>query len=98
MRERIVVATLVPLAVVTALGGYAFADAADAVPGWVTMSPAPVPPAPFLTAAQVEPATAPGTDVWPLFDPSAPLPDAAVLQALVQDVRGVDEQVGTRVV
>lgn len=96
MRERIVVATLVPLAVVTALGGYAFADAADAVPGWVTMSPAPVPPAPFLTAAQVEPATAPGTDVWPLFDPSAPLPDAAVLQALAQALRD-DPRTGTSV-
>ncbi|WP_291379200.1 D-alanyl-D-alanine carboxypeptidase/D-alanyl-D-alanine-endopeptidase [Demequina sp.] len=89
-------ATLVPLTVVAALGGYAYADSADLVPGWITTSPEPLPPQPFLTASAVDPADAPGTDVWPLLDASAPVPDVAVLQGLAQGLRD-DPRTGTSV-
>jgi D-alanyl-D-alanine carboxypeptidase/D-alanyl-D-alanine-endopeptidase (penicillin-binding protein 4) len=90
------VATLVPLTLVTALGGYAVADAADVVPGWITTSSEAVAPAAFLTAAEVDTGDAPGTDVWPLLDASAPVPDAAVLQGLAQGLRD-DLRTGTSV-
>ena len=96
MRGRILAATLVPLTLVITLGGYAVADAVDVVPGWITSSPEAVPPAPFLTASAVDPAAAPGTDVWPLLDASAPVPDAAVSQGLAQDLRD-DPRTGTSV-
>jgi D-alanyl-D-alanine carboxypeptidase/D-alanyl-D-alanine-endopeptidase (penicillin-binding protein 4) len=85
---------LISVVFVTGAAGYAYADAADIVPGWITTSPEPVPPAPFLTAAAVDPGDAPGTDVWPLFDASAPVPDAAVLQGLAQGLRD-DPRTGT---
>ncbi len=78
---------LMSVVFVAGAAGYAYADAVDIVPGWITTSPEPVPPAPFLTAAAVDPGDAPGTDVWPLFDASAPMPDAAVLQGLAQGLR-----------
>ncbi len=87
MRGRVIAGILTPLLVIAGAGGYLAADAADLVPGWVTTSPEPVPPAPFLAAAQVEPSAAPGTVVAPLLDPDAPLPDAARIQALAQALR-----------
>lgn len=87
MRGRVIAGILTPIVVLASAGGYLAADAADLVPGWVTTSPEPVPPAPFLTAVQVEPSAAPGTLLAPLFDPDAPLPDAARIQALAQALR-----------
>lgn len=94
MRTRTVVPMLMAVVFVTGAAGYAYADAADVVPGWITTSAEPVPPAPFLDAAAVGPGDAPGTDVWPLFDASAPMPDAAVLQGLAQSLRD-DPRTGT---
>lgn len=75
------------LTLVTGGAGYAYADAVDVVPGLITTSPEAVPPAPFLTASPVEATDAPGTEVWPLFDASAPMPDPAVLTSLAQELR-----------
>ncbi len=93
MRATAAVPMLVSVIVVAGAAGYAYADAADIVPGWITTSPEPVPPAPFVTAAAVDAGDIPGTDVWPLFDASAPMPDAAVLQTLAQGMRD-DERTG----
>ena len=87
MRGRVIVGVLMPIVVLVGAGGYLAADAADLVPGWVTLAAEPVPPAPFISAAPVEPSAAPGTLVAPLFDPDAPLPDAAKVQALAQALR-----------
>lgn len=94
MRGRVIAGILAPIVVLGGAGGYLVADAADIVPGWVTTSPEPVPPAPFLTAVHVQPAAAPGTLIAPLFDSSAPLPDAAQIQALAQALRD-DPRTGT---
>ncbi len=94
MRARTVVPMLISVVLVSGAAAYACADAADIVPGWITTAPEPVPPAPFLTAAAVDPGGAPGTDVWPLFDASAPVPDAVALQRLAQDLRD-DPRTGT---
>ena len=68
-------------------GGYAYADARDVVPGWITAAPVEVPQAPFITAAPVvaapEPTAAPVADL----DPDAPRPDAATVQSLAEAVR-----------
>lgn len=93
MRARTAVPMLMSVVFVAGAAGYAYADAADVVPGWITTSPEPVPPAPFLTAAAVDAGDAPGTDVWPFLDASAPMPDAAVLQGLAQGLRD-DERTG----
>lgn len=87
MRGRLIAGVLVPVVVLAGAGGYVAADAADLVPGWVTTAPEPVPPAPFLAADAVGPSAAPGTLIAPLFDPDAPLPDAAQIQALAQALR-----------
>ncbi len=87
MRGRVIAGILTPIIVLASAAGYLAADAADLVPGWVTLSPEPVPPAPFLAALQAEPSPAPGTVLAPLFDPEAPLPDAARIQALAQALR-----------
>lgn len=94
MRTRTVVPMVLTLTLVTGAAGYAVADAADVVPGWITTSAEPVPPAPFLAASPAEPTDAPGTDVWPLFDPSAPMPDPTVLTGLAQGLRD-DARTGT---
>lgn len=94
MRARTAVPMVATVVLLTGAAGYAYADAADLVPGWITTSPEPAPPAPFLAAAAVDPGDAPGTDVWPLFDASAPVPDAAVLQGLAQGLRD-DPRTGT---
>ncbi len=87
MRGRLIAGILTPIVVLAGAAGYLVADAADLVPGWVTTSPELGPPAPFLTAEPVEPTAAPGTILAPLFDPEAPLPDAARIQALAQALR-----------
>jgi D-alanyl-D-alanine carboxypeptidase/D-alanyl-D-alanine-endopeptidase (penicillin-binding protein 4) len=69
-----------------AASGYVVADAYDVVPGFVTVAPRDVPPAPFLTAAAVAPRPAPSTAVAP-WNPDAPVPDAGVVQQLAQDLR-----------
>lgn len=87
MRGRVIAGVLTPILVLAGAAGYLAADAADLVPGWITTSPEPVAPAPFLTAEPVEASAAPGTELAPLFDPGAPLPDAARIQALAQALR-----------
>ena len=87
MRGRVIAGILTPIVLLASAGGYLAADAADLVPGWVTTSPEAVPPAPFLTAAQVAPSAAPGTLIAPLFDAEAPLPGADQIQALAQALR-----------
>ena len=87
MRGRVIAGILTPILLVAGAAGYLAADAADLVPGWITTSPLPVPPAPFVTAEPVEASAAPGTELSPLFDPAAPLPDPARVQALAQALR-----------
>jgi serine-type D-Ala-D-Ala carboxypeptidase/endopeptidase (penicillin-binding protein 4) len=87
VRGRVIAGILTPILVLAGAAGYLAADAADLVPGWITTSPVPVAPAPFLTAEPVEASAAPGTDLAPLFDPGAPLPDPARIQALAQALR-----------
>ena len=87
MRGKLIAGILTPIVVLGSAGGYLAADAADLVPGWVTTSREPEPPAPFLVATQFGPSAAPGTLIAPLFDPQAPLPDAARIQALAQALR-----------
>ena len=72
---------------VAGLGGYAWADAADVVPGWITTAEPELAPAPFLSAEPVEPSPAPGTVIAPLFDDEAPPQDPAAIQALAEALR-----------
>ncbi len=87
MRGRAIAGILTPIFVLAGAVGYLAADAADLVPGWITTSPEPVPPATFVTAEPVQASAAPGTDLAPLLDPSAPMPDATRIQALAQALR-----------
>lgn len=87
VRGRLIVAIVLPAVVLTGLGGYAWADAADVVPGWITTAaPEPI-PAPFIVADAVEPSPAPGTALAPLFDEAAPVQDPAAIQALAEALR-----------
>lgn len=87
MRTRVIAGIVVPVVVLAGGAGYVWADAYDHVPGWVTVAVEPEPPAPFLSAAAVEPAPAPGTTLAALMDPSAPVPSASAVQALAQALR-----------
>ncbi|WP_144018452.1 D-alanyl-D-alanine carboxypeptidase/D-alanyl-D-alanine-endopeptidase [Demequina sp. NBRC 110051] len=66
--------------------GYLALDAADAVPGFVTSSPLPVEPAPFLTADAVV-ASPPGRVAVRGVTDSPALPAAAHVQELAEAVR-----------
>lgn len=87
MRGRLIVAIVLPAVAVAGLGGYAWADAADVVPGWITTAEPELAPAPFLSAEPVEPSPAPGTVIAPLFDDEAPPQDPAAIQALAEALR-----------
>ena len=87
MRGRVIAGVLVPLLVAGGAGGYVAADAADLVPGWFTTAPVAVPPAPFITAAPVEPVAAPGTRINSFSSDAARLPAAAAVQALADALR-----------
>lgn len=78
---------VVPAVVLAGGAGYVWADAYDHVPGWVTVAAEPEPPAPFLSAAAVEPDPVPGAVLTALMDPSAPLPSASAVQAIAQALR-----------
>lgn len=82
-----IAAIVVPAVVLAGGAGYVWADAYDYVPGWVTVVAEPEPPAPFLSAAEVEPAPTPGPALDALTDPSAPLPSVSAVQALAQALR-----------
>lgn len=84
MRKGVIAGIVVPVVLLTAGGGYVWADAEDLVPGWVTTASEPDQPAPFLTASPVEPSPAPGTPIAALMDPEAPVPQASAVQALAQ--------------
>lgn len=94
MRTRAIVGIVVPLVVVAGGGGYIAADAYDLVPGWYTLEPEAVPPAPFLTAASATLAPNPPARIAALMDADAPLPDASAVQALAQALRD-DPRTGT---
>ena len=87
MRTKLIAGIVVPSAVVAGAAGYVWADAYDHVPGWVTVAAEPPLPEPFISAAAVEPATAPNTTLAALMDPSAPVPSASAVQALAQALR-----------
>lgn len=89
MHGRAVVA-VVALALAGA-GGYAYADAADVVPGWITDAPIPPDPQPFPSASL--PAVAAPAQPAPLPDDTAPLPDAATVQAYARQLRA-DSRIG----
>ncbi|GIG53755.1 D-alanyl-D-alanine carboxypeptidase/D-alanyl-D-alanine-endopeptidase [Demequina activiva] len=92
MRGKVLAGILVPAVVIVGAGGYAWADAQDIVPGWITAAPVPVAPAPFLTAVPVEPSPAPASAVS-LVTADAPVPSASVVQSLAAEVRA-DERTG----
>ncbi len=87
MRTRVIAGIVVPAVVLAGGAGYVWADAYDHVPGWVTVAAEPEPPAPFLSAAAVEPDPVPGAVLTALMDPSAPLPSASAVQAIAQALR-----------
>src|SRR5690606_2572478 len=77
---------VIPLSVLGVAGIYAVADAYDYVPGFLTAEPAQSAPAPFLSAREVSAAVAPPVAVLP-STADAPLPSAAAVQALAEQVR-----------
>lgn len=96
MGRRAAAATAGALATVLVVGaGYATADAYDMVPGVLTLTPVPSPQAAFPTppGAVAAPAVTP---VLAELDPTAPLPDATEVDALVQDLVA-DPRMGTSV-
>lgn len=86
MRGKVLAAVLIPAVTVAAVVGYAWADAADKVPGIITSSPEPSPQPPLITA---EPVTVAQPSPGPVSDlsPDAPVPSAIQIQALAQDLR-----------
>ncbi len=70
-------------ALLVSAGGYAVADAADVVPGWVTSQPAHVPPAPRPVAASVSAIALPALPKLAV-DSTAPIPSGAKVQALAE--------------
>src|SRR3954454_12691596 len=70
------------LVVLLAAGAYATADAYDAVPGVLTLDPAPAPPEPFPTAPGAVPPPAAVGPLGPL-DPAVPMRGDAQVGALV---------------
>ncbi|PKQ26949.1 MAG: D-alanyl-D-alanine carboxypeptidase/D-alanyl-D-alanine-endopeptidase [Actinobacteria bacterium HGW-Actinobacteria-4] len=87
MRHKAATAAVTVGMVLVGAGAYAIADAYDVVPGWITAEPVPQPPAPFLAHLSVASADVPRTPVASLASAEAPLPNAAVVQALVQKLR-----------
>lgn len=86
MRGRLIAGIVTPAVVLAGAGGYAWADAEDLVPGFITNDPIPPVPAPFLEAAVVaagDPASGPVS----LINDQAPLPDSTTVQALAQALR-----------
>ncbi|MCK0116377.1 D-alanyl-D-alanine carboxypeptidase/D-alanyl-D-alanine-endopeptidase [Isoptericola sp. S6320L] len=81
--------------VVALFGGYLVADAYDVVPGMVTLEPAPEPPAPFPDAPGATTGPSPSA-VLPAVSQDAPVPDAAAVDDLVDDLAG-DNRLGKRV-
>ncbi len=80
--RRFVIATVTVVVLAALAGGYAYADARDVVPGWITDDPVPVPPAPFPTAATAAPRAAAAPT--PLVNADAPIPRASDIQALAE--------------
>ena len=88
MRKGAIAGILVGTVVLAGAGGYAYADAKDLAPGWITVSPEPSPPAPFITPGPVVPEApaAPSGTVAAFDDPAAPAPSAAAVQALASSL------------
>ena len=89
MRGKVVAGVLIPALVLGGAGAYVVADALDVVPGWITAAPVPQAPAPFLTAEAVESSPAPASAVS-LVTADAPVPSAAEVQSLAEQVRADD--------
>lgn len=86
MRRGVIAGFTVPLVLLAGAGGYAWADAEDLVPGFITKEPTPPVPAPFLSATNVAPAAGSGVPLDQVGD-GAPMPDATAVQALAQALR-----------
>lgn len=92
MRSKVWAAVLVPVVVLGGAGAYAWADAADLVPGLLTSAPLKLPPAPFIAAAGAVASPGPTGPVVDLFA-DAPLPVSATVNALAKALRS-DERTG----
>jgi len=86
VRKRVWAAVLVPTMLVGGTAAYAWADAADLVPGFITSAPLPSPQPAFITASPVAAASPTPGPVGPV-DFAAPVPDAATVQALAVALR-----------
>lgn len=89
MRGKVVAAVVVPALLLAGAGGYAWADAADLVPGVLTSSPEPTPQPPLITASPVaaaSPTPGPVSD----FDINAPIPSSTQVDALAAALRADD--------
>jgi D-alanyl-D-alanine carboxypeptidase/D-alanyl-D-alanine-endopeptidase (penicillin-binding protein 4) len=71
----------IPAILVAGVAGFGVADAADIVPGWVTLKPVSPLPAPFPVALDASPTHEPSEPADLLSDHAAP--SAAAIQALV---------------
>ncbi len=74
-KKRVIISAA---AVMSLLGSYLVADAADYVPGFLTTSPAPIQPQPYPTVQVATPAA-------PTEDPSVPMATANALQTRAED-------------
>ena len=83
------------VALLLAVGGYGAADAADVVPGVLTLDPVPAPPRPFPTAPGAVGAPDPAAALSGL-DPAAPLPAGDQVGAMVAEL-AADARLGPSV-
>lgn len=89
MRSKVWAGILTPVVVLGGLGAYAWADAADLVPGVLTDAPVQVAPAPFITAQPAVVAPAAHGPVADL-DGDTPQPAPAAVDALAARLRADD--------
>lgn len=93
MRSRTKAWIVVPSLVLSAGAIYAVGDAYDYFPGFLTVEPELPAPAPFLVHGEVAVAAAPSSAIL-ANTADAPLPSAAVVQALAEQVRA-DSRTGS---
>jgi D-alanyl-D-alanine carboxypeptidase/D-alanyl-D-alanine-endopeptidase (penicillin-binding protein 4) len=93
VRGKVVAAVLVPTVLVAGVAGYAWADAADLVPGFLTSAPLPTPQPPLLTASPLAVAT-PSPGPVGALDDTAPVPTPDAVAALAAALRA-DSRTGS---